>query len=212
MGAGTPRAGRGQQHGRRRSGWPVDRGGRHTLRAQVPCPCMVRPWPWAWQQAGWSGEAVPKLHPVAKRVLPGLDVSWARSVSRTRLIAPEGSYRIWCSRRPVPSAPKLLKLKTTKGVPGGPVVRTPAFTAEKTGFIPGLGAKLPQALQQLHVHPSKENKPTETAVRSGFNQHLLVKCTWLGQSWEVGGCRWTSVEKVWQGQKDGLPSRGTVLG
>lgn len=97
----------------------------------------------------------PKALPCApRRVLLALDFSRDQICVKGSLIPAEVCHR------QVQQAPTLLpyptysNLKTQRGPPGGPVVKTPAFIVEKTGSIPGLGAKLPQALQ----HSQKEKK------------------------------------------------------
>ena len=53
---------------------------------------------------------------------------------------------------------KKLKKQQTREFPGGPVVRTPAFTAKSVGSIPGWGTKTPQATRR----GQKQNKTTQT--------------------------------------------------
>ena len=86
---------------------------------------------------GWG--SISKAIPYApRRVLLALDVSPNQIWVKDSLIPAEVCHR------QVQQAPTLLlypnysDLKTQRGSPGGPVVKTLALTVEKTGSIPGL--------------------------------------------------------------------------
>ena len=155
-GQGPPELGEGRNVGGEGQGslWTV--AARVPSEHRSPAPARVRPRPWTRQKGSVRGPGkqfqsstlCTQVRPPGLRRLPGRDLCQG-------LANPPEVCDPQVQQAPTPLLyPNYSNLKTQRGFPGGPVVRTPAFTVEKTGFIPGLGAKLPQALQ----HSQKKKK------------------------------------------------------